>query len=584
MGENSSKIIKFKSLYMTHFLVYIFFGLVSLSNLLGYSYLDVVENSKAIFMGTTIIFLVMAIVEFVSYVTNDFIFTYKLPGLVYRIFQLLVFALYFFAMPFSVMDIACFTVIGLYCVEYVFIFNLEEKYKRIIMYGCVFIAFVLSILIEIIRKLSFIDGIIKLFALLVSIACVIIICELMARTYTYFDGLLMAQHRTVENLNEANEKLKEQKEKIKSVNEMLGIQKIELQTANKKINRSHDEMSVQNEISDAITSNKKQDDLCESICNILRIRLSLDMVNIIVEKDQSPEMKYSKDNSRKLYVNHIYDEEYTGFLKRIITEGMEDDLLSLNKTYIQNMKSSHNIDVDKRDVSQIMESLIMVPMTGQSSEKIGNLVVGKHSINAFMDNKTFYENIANQISIGIENMRLYERMHLMAILDGLTHILNRRSLTEELNGYLAEALKTKASVSLALFDIDKFKMVNDTYGHQCGDVVIQHVAELLDEAARENGGIAGRYGGEEFVIAFKGIDADRVMEIVTDVHSAIKAKEVKYEDKVISVKASAGVAIYPDTCQNPSELLARADWAMYHSKKNGRDRITLDSDEVEHML
>lgn len=142
----------------------------------------------------------------------------------------------------------------------------------------------------------------------------------------------------------------------------------------------------------------------------------------------------------------------------------------------------------------------------------------------------------------------------------------------------------KVLVSLALFDIDKFKMVNDTYGHQCGDEVIRYVASLLNRGALKHGGIAGRYGGEEFVVAFFEKDLDETYHIVEDIHNQIRSEEVVYEGKHISVRASVGVASYPQTCANPGELLTRADWAMYHSKKNGRDRITIDSEKISSQM
>ena len=81
-------------------------------------------------------------------------------------------------------------------------------------------------------------------------------------------------------------------------------------------------------------------------------------------------------------------------------------------------------------------------------------------------------------------------------------------------------------VSLALFDIDKFKMVNDTYGHQCGDEVIRYVASLLNRGALKHGGIAGRYGGEEFVVAFFEKDLDETYHIVEDIHNQIRARKL----------------------------------------------------------
>lgn len=85
---------------------------------------------------------------------------------------------------------------------------------------------------------------------------------------------------------------------------------------------------------------------------------------------------------------------------------------------------------------------------------------------------------------------------------------------------------------------------------------------------------------EEFVIAFLGKSLEEAYETVQQVHQQIKSKPVIYGESRVDVRTSAGVACYPETCSNPSELLTRADWAMYHSKKNGRDQITIDSDQI----
>lgn len=209
------------------------------------------------------------------------------------------------------------------------------------------------------------------------------------------------------------------------------------------------------------------------------------------------------------------------------------------------------------------------------------MLIGKCEFGAFADSRAFFESLASQISLGIYNRRLYEQMQDMAIRDGLTHIYNRRHLTKLLNENLMNAVSHKTSVALALFDIDKFKLVNDTYGHPCGDVVICHVATLLNETAVRYGGIAGRYGGEEFVIAFAEKSLVEMTKIVEEVHDRIKKEKISFEDKQLSVSVSAGVASYPETCKNPSDLMTRADWAMYYSKRMGRDRITIDSEDLE---
>ena len=98
---------------------------------------------------------------------------------------------------------------------------------------------------------------------------------------------MFAQNRALDDLNEANEALQQQQEKIEKINEKLGNQKIKLQAANKRINRSHDEMSVQNEISSSIAASPKRDELLNKVANILHLRLDLDLVMIIMEEDNS---------------------------------------------------------------------------------------------------------------------------------------------------------------------------------------------------------------------------------------------------------------------------------------------------------
>ena len=179
---------------------------------------------------------------------------------------------------------------------------------------------------------------------------------------------------------------------------------------------------------------------------------------------------------------------------------------------------------------------------------------------------------------------LYQKMENMAIRDGLTGIYNRRYLTEMLNAKISESNRKKTPVSLALFDIDKFKMVNDTYGHPFGDKVIQYVAQLLEKTANKNGGMAGRYGGEEFVIAFPGKGIKETFLLVERVHAEIKSTPLLYGKEEVQIRVSAGIASYPETCSKADDILNRADWAMYHSKKNGRDQITIDNEMISSKM
>ena len=418
----------------------------------------------------------------------------------------------------------------------------------------------------------------------VVLVLIVVVSEMMSYMWDCFERDIFRQNRALEDLNEVNDKMKEQQEKINRVNEKLGVQKIELQLANKKVNRSHDEMSVQNELSSIIISSIEIKDMLDKIVDMIQVRLDLDVVVIVLEQDHELYVPGMEEEQQRVFaISCVLGDEF----KKKVIESIEhtdmSEILRMTQTYIQNNVTDSVQLFTKLEGEQELPSVVCLPIRNQE-ERLGTLFVGKNKENAFMDSRAFYENIASQISIGVANARLYAKMNDMAIRDGLTRIYNRRHLTELLGKYLSEAMAKKVPVSLALFDIDKFNMVNDTYGHQCGDEVIRYVASLLNRGALKHGGIAGRYGGEEFVVAFFEKDLDETYHIVEDIHNQIRSEEVVYEGKHISVRASVGVASYPQTCANPGELLTRADWAMYHSKKNGRDRITIDSEKISSQM
>lgn len=491
----------------------------------------------------------------------------KLEGIIF----LILFLIYFFELFYSV--------------------ALGKKAHRVIVYVtyiCLYgiISFVMLVVLaqDNLSRVTVGIAIRELVTVSVVLVLIVVVSEMMSYMWDCFEKDIFRQNRALEDLNEVNDKMKEQQEKINRVNEKLGVQKIELQLANKKINRSHDEMSVQNELSSIIISSIEIKDMLDKIVDMIQVRLDLDVVVIVLEQDHELYVPEMEEEQRRVYaISCVLGDEF----KKKVIESIEhtdmSEILRMTQTYIQNNVTDSVQLFTKLEGKQELPSVVCLPIRNQE-ERLGTLFVGKNKENTFMDGRAFYENIASQISIGVANARLYAKMNDMAIRDDLTRIYNRRHLTELLRKYLAEAMTKKVPVSLALFDIDKFKMVNDTYGHQCGDEVIRYVASLLNRGALKHGGIAGRYGGEEFVVAFFEKDLDETYHIVEDIHNQIRSEEIVYEGKHISVRASVGVASYPQTCANPGELLTRADWAMYHSKKNGRDRITIDSEKISSQM
>ncbi len=173
--------------------------------------------------------------------------------------------------------------------------------------------------------------------------------------------------------------------------------------------------------------------------------------------------------------------------------------------------------------------------------------------------------------------RLDEALRVIAeqsVRDALTGVYNRRKLGEQLAVELARAARYGRSISLLMIDIDHFKRVNDGFGHLAGDEVIRHVATIASTCLRESDCL-GRYGGEEFVAILPEVDAARAAIAGERMREAVARAPAEFEGTSIAVTISVGVAEAGATPRTAESLLAEADEALYLSKKNGRNRVTL---------
>jgi len=172
------------------------------------------------------------------------------------------------------------------------------------------------------------------------------------------------------------------------------------------------------------------------------------------------------------------------------------------------------------------------------------------------------------IEIGLLQSKLREQ----AIRDPLTDIFNRRYLDETLDRELSRAGRENYPVCVIMIDIDHFKRVNDTYGHEAGDLVLKAIAETLSEQSRR-GDFACRYGGEEFVVALPNMTLETAHERAEDLRKSLNRLRVPYEYYSLSVTISMGIACFPENGLTRNAILRAADQAMYAAKQAGRDHI-----------
>jgi diguanylate cyclase (GGDEF)-like protein len=158
--------------------------------------------------------------------------------------------------------------------------------------------------------------------------------------------------------------------------------------------------------------------------------------------------------------------------------------------------------------------------------------------------------------------------------DGLTGLYNRAYWQECLEKEFDRYNRSHEVSSLVMFDIDHFKKVNDTYGHQAGDMVIQTIAKLLDQHARKTD-VTGRYGGEEYGALLTGTSGENALIFAERLRSAVEATVMEYGDKKLSVTISLGISEINHDQDNVQAWLEEADQALYKSKQSGRNWVTL---------
>lgn len=178
---------------------------------------------------------------------------------------------------------------------------------------------------------------------------------------------------------------------------------------------------------------------------------------------------------------------------------------------------------------------------------------------------------AQQIEMAITIAGLFEEVKAQAVTDSLTGLYNRRYFEEYLNKEVRRALRQKQPFSIIGLDLDHLKEINDKYGHAYGDLAIKTVAEVLKKNARAID-TAARMGGEEFNVILPGVEAQGAIVAAERIRKALEDEEL---DTIGHITASIGVATFLEHSDNIDDILELTDQAMYTSKRNGRNRVTL---------
>ena len=205
-------------------------------------------------------------------------------------------------------------------------------------------------------------------------------------------------------------------------------------------------------------------------------------------------------------------------------------------------------------------------------ETIGILVLASRvEIKFDFDTAAVFSLIGNNISLIAEKIRLFQETQRLALTDGLTGLYNVRFFYDMLNKEIARSKRYHTLFSLILFDIDDFKVINDTHGHQAGDDVLRSVASTLKAVSRETD-IVVRYGGEEFILMLPSTPKNEALTLADRIRE--KVEEYSYLGKeTVKITMSGGVATFPEDAEDSKTLLYAADMAMYEAKGKGKKQV-----------
>jgi diguanylate cyclase (GGDEF)-like protein/PAS domain S-box-containing protein len=180
--------------------------------------------------------------------------------------------------------------------------------------------------------------------------------------------------------------------------------------------------------------------------------------------------------------------------------------------------------------------------------------------------------VVRHYALFIINLRLRQTLKREAIRDPLTGLYNRRHMEASLEREAHRAERLHTPVGLVMLDVDHFKLFNDTYGHEAGDIILRELGNLLRSSIRGED-IACRYGGEEFLLILPDASLNSVMERAKEIRKKAKDLRIAYQNEELSVTISAGVAMLPNHGPNIEDALKAADEALYQAKAEGRDRV-----------
>lgn len=248
--------------------------------------------------------------------------------------------------------------------------------------------------------------------------------------------------------------------------------------------------------------------------------------------------------------------------------------LAINKPILVQVKSDSTFGIWRENAIRFgFQEGLTLPI-GDPNHPFRGLIV------IFVDTQDYFEQVgmepfiafAQLATVALDQTRLKISLEAMATIDPLTNLLNRRAFQEVINREYASAKRLEKPFSMLLFDLDRFKMLNDNYGHDIGDKILLGISDIAKATLRTSDWLS-RWGGEEFLAILPDTDENGALKIAERLREEIENFSITLNNQKINTSASIGIASYPRDGDTPDFLVKAADAALYEAKKSGRNRV-----------
>ena len=395
----------------------------------------------------------------------------------------------------------------------------------------------------------------------------------------FFDSIKKFKHQ----LDQVEYTVYSGKQYLLEVYEINAKLEAEIAARTRELDRANRQMLTLQHIWDMMNSSKPLSSVLNAIVNSLQGDLGYVYSFIIKEKADNDgtylQVVASSGNDLDLKFFERFNCNVSDFRMGFPEISELKDAVKDNKIYKSvNLKELICGFVPELDIQKVeeflktshMKSYIMVPLMSKQTH-FGSLLVFSSRETVSDSELNFLGLFAKQIELAITIADLFEAVKQQAITDGMTGLYNRRYFEEFIKKEAIRANRQNTKFTVIGLDLDHLKQINDTYGHNYGDIAIKAIAEVLKNNARSID-VAARMGGEEFNILLPGVDSAGGCIAAERIRKAIEAVKL---DKIGNITASLGVATYLEHSDDIEELLEITDRAMYESKRNGRNRVTI---------